>query len=839
MFPAWPAVGLAALVVVRAAVYATALLVSPWVSDPNRIIPAWAQLCEALLFASQAALLLYFGWADRRAWALGVFILDAACTLVEPYVRSIPKPNFVIEQALHIRTDAFQAAMLWFFAGEFPRATRHRVLGVWFRGFTVAAFLLGASLALLNVYAALTPTETASLFGRMADATRRDKTGFADWYFAPQFLLLLPLIVLMPLKLRESGADDRRRFRWLLAGIGLGFAPLMFEVFLASLWPAYAQIARPYLPIRAVLILGALTLIPTSAAYAALVQRTLDLRLVVRAAIQYVFARSVVTVLAAAPVAAVAYVVFINKDERVGALMAGPTGLVLAALSVVGIVAAISRRSILNTIDARFFRDRVDARQALIDLAESVRRASSVFELSQLTRRSVERALHPSVFAFAVAGQYELHAQDAALAPLSVGTALMQLISRESGPLVIDQRPGSIIARLTKPERIWLQEAQARLLVPLRGAVGQLLGTLVLGEKKSELPYDAEDRALLNVVADACGLTLDRILSGDLAGVREASDQGPNPSAAECVQCGRLHDSTRTSCDCGGLLQRASVPLILDDRLRFQKRIGAGGMGLVYRATDLRLRQPRAVKTLPRVEAAAVSRMHREARTMAAVSHPNVAILHGLEMWRGVPLLVMEFLDGGTLASQLLKSPLEVESALKLALDLAEGLDSLHSLGLIHRDIKPSNIGFSASGVPKLLDFGLAKLMPADGLSADSDTTTSALFVSEPGRARGTPAYLSPEVLTGEPPAPRDDVWSLSLTLLESITTNNPFRSSSVPATIGRVLYDRQRLVLAAVAGLPVPLQELFRDLLGPVSQRPQTARQFIARVIHATKEGR
>ena len=148
------------------------------------------------------------------------------------------------------------------------------------------------------------------------------------------------------------------------------------------------------------------------------------------------------------------------------------------------------------------------------------------------------------------------------------------------------------------------------------------------------------------------------------------------------------------------------MPLILDDRLRFLNRIGAGGMGLVYRATDLRLRQPRAVKTLPRVEAAAVSRMHREARTMAAVSHPNVAILHGLEMWRGVPLLVMEFLDGGTLAGQLLKSPLKVASALGLALDLAEGLDSLHSLGLIHiRDIKPSNIGFSASGAPKLLDF--------------------------------------------------------------------------------------------------------------------------------------
>ena len=100
----------------------------------------------------------------------------------------------------------------------------------------------------------------------------------------------------------------------------------------------------------------------------------------------------------------------------------------------------------------------------------------------------------------------------------------MQLISRGNGPLVIDQRPGSIITRLTKPERIRLLEAKARLLVPLRGAVGQLLGTLVLGEKKSELPYDAEDRALLNVVADACGLTLDRILSGNLAAVRAASD---------------------------------------------------------------------------------------------------------------------------------------------------------------------------------------------------------------------------------------------------------------------------------------------------------------------------
>ena len=182
MFPAWPAVGLAALVVVRAAVYVTALLMAPSVSDPNRIIPVWAQLFEALLFASRA-ISRYFAFLAGLTGELGRWECSSWTRLAhwpEPYIRYIRSRLLSSSRRFShpVTLNAFQACdALVFLPPANPRARLgHKALGVWFRGFTVAAFLLGASLALLNVYAALTPTDTASMSGRMADATRRDKT---------------------------------------------------------------------------------------------------------------------------------------------------------------------------------------------------------------------------------------------------------------------------------------------------------------------------------------------------------------------------------------------------------------------------------------------------------------------------------------------------------------------------------------------------------------------------------------------------------------------------------------------------------------------------------------
>jgi len=290
-------------------------------------------------------------------------------------------------------------------------------------------------------------------------------------------------------------------------------------------------------------------------------------------------------------------------------------------------------------------------------------------------------------------------------------------------------------------------------------------------------------------------------------------------------------DASAVTCTCGGLLQRALVPRVLEERLRFDRRIGEGGMGVVYLATDLRLRQRRAVKTLPSADPVMIAGMRREARSMAAARHSNLATLHGLEIWHGVPMLVMEYLDGGILALRLRNGAMPIAEALALGVCLADALATLHERGVLHRDVKPSNIGYTFDGVPKLLDFGLAKLVPhlaPPSASTDAELEGVALthsYSSSGAGIRGTPAYLSPEVLRGAPPSARDDLWSLSVTLLEACTGANPFQASTIAATASRVLADHERA--AAAAKLAPEPQQLFTELLGPPDLRPKSARLF------------
>jgi serine/threonine protein kinase len=220
---------------------------------------------------------------------------------------------------------------------------------------------------------------------------------------------------------------------------------------------------------------------------------------------------------------------------------------------------------------------------------------------------------------------------------------------------------------------------------------------------------------------------------------------------------------------------------------------------------------------------------------MAAVSHPNLATLYGLELWRGVPMLVIEYLEGGTLADRLRRGPLAVDQVVKLGLALAEAAGALHAVGMLHRDIKPSNIGFTAEGTPKLLDFGLAKLVtrpsPATGGSGGNDSTWSVQgSMSTEAGIRGTPAYLSPESLSGAPPSAADDVWALSVTLIEASTGINPFKAATIPATVARVLTHENWVNTAG------PSEHRLSSLLVPgvgtgTSRPPTTTKELVSRL--------
>jgi Tol biopolymer transport system component len=216
-------------------------------------------------------------------------------------------------------------------------------------------------------------------------------------------------------------------------------------------------------------------------------------------------------------------------------------------------------------------------------------------------------------------------------------------------------------------------------------------------------------------------------------------------------------------------------------------RIGAGGMGEVYRARDTRLGRQVAIKILPQLFASGedVARFEREARLLASVNHPNIAHVHGIEDAAGTPATVMELVDGPTLADRIAKGPLTLDETLPIAKQIAEALEAAHEQGIIHRDLKPANIKIRPDGTVKVLDFGLAK-----ALVTEMPTTLAATRVNttRPGLVLGTPAYMSPEQARGHSVDKRTDIWAFGCVLFEMLTGAPAFDGHSGADIVSAVL---------------------------------------------------
>lgn len=249
--------------------------------------------------------------------------------------------------------------------------------------------------------------------------------------------------------------------------------------------------------------------------------------------------------------------------------------------------------------------------------------------------------------------------------------------------------------------------------------------------------------------------------------------------------------------------------------------LGAGGMGEVYRARDTALHREVAIKVLPDHFAAdgeRLARFTREAQTLAALNHPNIAHVHGLESSSGWRALVMELVEGEDLAQPLARGPLPVDEALAVAWQVAEALEAAHEQGIVHRDLKPANIKLRADGVAKVLDFGLAKAFePAGGDAASSQLANSPTITSPAmtvrGMILGTAAYMAPEQAKGKPVDKRADVWSFGCVLFEMLTGGRAFQGDDVSTTLAAVLLKEPDWA-ALPAATPVGVRGLLERCL-------------------------
>jgi tRNA A-37 threonylcarbamoyl transferase component Bud32 len=819
---------------------------------PNQVSVNQWHIALVLAFSFMALILLFAGKRDIRAVHLGAVFLLIASAFAQAGVERLLylPPGFLMHSGRilsHLSVDAFVSFSFWLFIQNFPRAatnfrTERLVLQT-----THAALVIGAVLFLLNCLLLAVPLAPHSdAMVRILRFFQRDDPSSYYWFIL--FVITMPAVPFVLWKTRLARINERRRVRIFIGAILIGTVPFMLEVILEALIPQYREFMKQpsVWKIGELVFFPLLLSIPVLTSYSVLVDHVLDVRLIIRKAVQYVLARSLLVAAASTPALLLMLYVYRRRDQTIATLFSHPDPLWLGAAIILGLVVLRYRDALFDSLDRRFFREHYDARQILTRLADQCKGAVNLEEMKIALTSEVNKALHLEFFMVLVADSYRstIVALGGRLRDLPFHAELVSHLETTREPLEISlEDESSVVRRLPFEEQQWLADGGLRLLVPLIASNGKLLGLLAAGEKKSELPFSKEDKLLLQAIASSAALTLELRENKELAAEISPAE------AFECIRCRRIYPAALQLCeDCGGDLAKAVVPHILMGKFRLERRIGAGGMGVVYSAIDLALDRQVAIKTLPMASPQRSFRLRREGRAIASVRHPNLALIFGIETWRGVPMLVFEFMEGGTLADRLARAPLPIQKALALGIMLAEVLDYLHSQGMLHRDIKPGNIGYQTPGdIPKLMDFGLVQILhetlqesrqanprTTDSVLEETSTASTQSFFSQShaGPLIGTPAYLSPEAIQGDPPNPSFDLWSAAVVLYESLAGTNPLSRKTIRETLSCIVTepvpDIRELAPECPDGIAVLLKEaLSKD----PRQRPGTGRQLSARL--------
>jgi GAF domain-containing protein len=614
------------------------------------------------------------------------------------------------------------------------------------------------------------------------------------------------------------GRNDQRRMGvvWtaVIFGIGLPIATgstqlTWLVVFHKQLVPSAVMMS----------LFATLLVVPPAVAYAARARRVESMRLLVRRAALFAFAQRTIQFFSFAPALVLLVLLYRSRYQSLVQLLAQRP--IAVTLLVAMTLAALRYSSAIHSfIEGLFFRDRANAHRALAALAVSTRRIDRIDHLSQLLEREIDQALHlesAALFTRDPSGHFRARGVPW---PIDAESTIVQAMANVADCLDVELSDAmSPLARAGEIERLWLEESRVQMLVPCRGGDGALVALMALGEKRSDLPFDRDDRALLGDIAHAAALVIENaLLRTSLPGSARigigAEKQDDTPDAFYCTSCFAVAEDTARICPRdGAALVPAGIPALVSGKYRLESYVGAGGMGVVYRARDLALGRSVAIKTLPELSAEAAVRFRREARLGAAVAHPALAVVFAAEMCHGRPLLVMEYLSLGTLAKRIEQGPLPEQAVIDCAVRIGGALAVLHEAGVLHRDVKPSNIGFANESDAKLLDFGLARIVADSTVAAASRDAVDVLRSSATTGLIGTPLYLPPETILGSGSGVAADLWGLAMSLYEALIGVHPFRDSDHVRAMNRIVSEDVQSARAASPELAEALNiALARD---------------------------
>ena len=779
--------------------------------------PRWMYAALSSTFVALGLGLVLANRRDTRAaWLGGVLILAGV-----PFATALLHASSPARWLVHCRPDAFSAALLWSFLARFPTEFKSRAAQLAVRLLAAAAALAGLWCAVATAVVLWVPGGDWSWLTSFAQ-------GPGTLYWPTILGFTAPTLPVLLWRAATAERAMRGRTQLFVSGLLVGFAPFTIEVLIEETVPAYKAWAYSpgVAPWVGGVIFGALAIVPFVTAYSVLFDRIVDVRVVLRAAAQYVLARYTILGVTLVPFAALTLFLLDHRDEQIVSLLTGARPLLLGSVIAIGLLSLRLRSRWLHSLDHRYFRESYDAHDVLGRVVAL--QGTSTEQLTGGICQEIERTFHSDVHVFlADDGGTALRHVGGRLPPIAVGSKLLDLVGADRRPMDVDvDDPQSWISRLPEDERQWVRSGNVNMLISLPRAGGGLEGVLALTPKRSGLPFSADDRRLLSALGSVASLAFDSLR------LRTAPPTPSEQPARECLECHRLTSFESQRCECGGALGLANVPHVLRGNFRFKKRIGAGGMGVVYRAVDLSLGRDVAIKALPRVTPDLVARLRREARAMAAVTHPNLAVIHGVETWQGMPFIVEEYLGGGTLAQRLAASRPAPLETIELGLTLAGVLRYLHAGGVVHCDIKPSNIGFTQDGVVKVLDFGLARvtrdLRAASATTSGYSGRTADASVDTGGGVFGTPPYMSPEAARGEPAAPSFDLWALAVVLYESLSGRRPFRGSDAWEILQRVSTSPAPDIREAWPEAPADVAAFFDAALAQdLDRRPPDAGAF------------